>query len=565
MVAGTDSTLLRSDDGVTWQAADHIGLPNGDYGSIIFGRGEFALIGPDGIVFTSPDGVEWRARTIPTGENLKTLAFLGDRYHVAGPDLFLVSPEWQPQLYPIGRSAEDVAFGQNFELQLKTNDPDALFYAKGLPIGLELDPDTGLISGSIQDSGSSRVAWFGVVNGGNTSPLQRIEFRVYPQNGSPPVVTGRSFVAGTVGEALSYGIAFDGSDAGVQVEIEGLPEGLTHSSEFEVSGIPVEAGPFPVTVRLTNLYGTDEAVLQFYVSDAGPGGPEWEAVGPLSAIVSGQVALVPGVNGSPERYFAFGLPDGVQLDSATGRLSGVLLEASVHEFLLVAENAFGRAAMPVELSVTYLEPRASGEVSTVVHRTGDTVSLTAQLWGSDLRFQWLRDGRPLEESEENGVSGAGSAELVLAGAVTPDSGRYRLRAWNEDGEAVSGNVELTVTETYPVWAQRMVPGGANDPNADGLGVGVPNLLAYALGLTPEDRDRLPKILAGVGGSPILEVQLSRTVEEISVVVEHAADPSEWGPYSKDAYHSDADPRSRTLYFDVGDAGDTGFFRVLVGW
>ncbi|HYE30809.1 MAG TPA: immunoglobulin domain-containing protein [Methylomirabilota bacterium] len=122
-----------------------------------------------------------------------------------------------------------------------------------------------------------------------------------------------------------------------------------------------------------------------------------------------------------------GLPfthvDGVAV--ANGRL--MFANAEIHSILLETAGLPAFTSQPQNASVP----------------TGATATFSAAATGSGaLSYQWFKDGTPLVNDAK--VSGATSATLTISGATLADAGSYYLVAANEVGGSTSTSVTLTV-------------------------------------------------------------------------------------------------------------------------
>ncbi|MCA9242730.1 MAG: hypothetical protein KDA32_02150 [Phycisphaerales bacterium] len=71
---------------------------------------------------------------------------------------------------------------------------------------------------------------------------------------------------------------------------------------------------------------------------------------------------------------------------------------------------------------------------------GETLKLFAPLVGSDLRYEWTR----------NDVIVGDTREYVVEAVSPADRGKYRVRIWNECGEAASDELKIDVADGRPV-------------------------------------------------------------------------------------------------------------------
>jgi autotransporter-associated beta strand protein len=136
-----------------------------------------------------------------------------------------------------------------------TNSPTG-YSASGLPAGLTLNPDTGLISGTPALTGSfdASISANNLNGSGTASLLIAIEPPV------PPVISSTASVTGTNGSAFSYQIS--GTNNPTSFSATGLPTGLTvNPATGLITGIPTISGTFNATISGINLGGTGSGIL----------------------------------------------------------------------------------------------------------------------------------------------------------------------------------------------------------------------------------------------------------------------------------------------------------------
>ncbi|HEY3321796.1 MAG TPA: chitobiase/beta-hexosaminidase C-terminal domain-containing protein [Planctomycetota bacterium] len=85
-----------------------------------------------------------------------------------------------------------------------------------------------------------------------------------------PLIGGSLSATGAVGSAFSYGISCTGQ-APISYQVSGLPPGLSFSGS-QITGTPVAAGTFAVTLTATNAGGSDSKTLTITIGAEGTGG-----------------------------------------------------------------------------------------------------------------------------------------------------------------------------------------------------------------------------------------------------------------------------------------------------
>ena len=134
-----------------------------------------------------------------------------------------------------------------FRLRLLVKNGATSFGAAGLPAGLSLDPNTGLITGQPLETGTFAVTLSATNTAGSCTWTMTLVV-----NPHLPWVAGGTFVRAGVGNWLSLEVARDAD----QVEASGLPPGMvTDSRSGLISGAPTAVGDYNISVAASNRFG----------------------------------------------------------------------------------------------------------------------------------------------------------------------------------------------------------------------------------------------------------------------------------------------------------------------
>ena len=171
----------------------------------------------------------------------------------------------------------------------------------------------------------------------------------------PPVITSPLVATGTVGLPFTYQFEAGGATS---VAVTNLPPGLTFDLTLPplhaIVGTPSAAGTFQVGLSATNSQGTTNATLTLTVQPAPTSGPVIKSgtavTGRVGQPFSFQAYTTGGTPGA--RVSASGLPPGLSIDAASGRISGTPAAAgSSAVTLTVTDGAFSTSSI-LQLTVT---------------------------------------------------------------------------------------------------------------------------------------------------------------------------------------------------------------------
>jgi hypothetical protein len=309
-------------------------------------------VDPDG------DGLTWTSTGLPdglaidpaTGEISGTVSFVAaGSYSVTvratddgSPVLFdEVTFKWtviNTNRAPVIADPGPVYFeeGAQVSLPVSASDPDGDLFgyeATGLPPGLQMNPQTGEITGTL---GFDLVETYEVVvavTDFGSPPLsssESFQFNVGEVNRAPQVgsLPDRIDEQGSSATVTPSASDVDGDD--LVFSIVGLPGGITADPATGVmSGTLSQPGTFSVSVTVADRGVpplTAETSFRWQVN-APPGFPTIEPIESLYGLTGDpvDVILIGGhPSGLPITWSALGLPDGLVIDPVTGMITGIL-------------------------------------------------------------------------------------------------------------------------------------------------------------------------------------------------------------------------------------------------
>jgi formylglycine-generating enzyme required for sulfatase activity len=241
------------------------------------------------------------------------------------------------------------AFGYSFSRNV-TAASAATYGAQGLPIGLEIDPQTGVISGIPTQSGNLSAVLEATNEFGTKSA--DVVFAIAPKP-APPVVANTAPQAANANVATSYTI--NATNNPTRYSTSALPEGLLlDPATGTISGTPASPGSYPVTLFATNPGGTGNATVTF---NFGSLVPLPAFTGNLAATAHQEIPfnLTLNATNGDTVPLVFGnstaLPAGLTLNSTTGAISGTPSGPGNFTVRVTAANRAGTTSANLTLSI----------------------------------------------------------------------------------------------------------------------------------------------------------------------------------------------------------------------
>jgi polyisoprenoid-binding protein YceI len=364
---------------------------------------------------------------------------------------------------PLPPATSGAAYSFQFQARATAGLPLVWSVVEGtLPAGLELNAATGRITGiaaeppePVATTEASRAASvpvifaFGVeVSALGRNPSRRtFELTVLPATGEFRITTPAPLAPGTVRRPYAVSFATAGGTLPVSFTLSGrLPAGVSLGADGRLTGVPEEAGTFPLTVQARDAAQRLATRAYEWQVRATAEGPEILS-GPLLPITGGPAPMDVLIEARGGRrpftwsIIAGSLPPGIRFDPVTARLTGTPLQTGVFRFTVRVLDADGLQDLRViELPVT-----ATGEPLQLVTQTlpgvGAGVSYNAALEA--------RGGMPPYRFAV--AEGSLPAGLSLVGAqiqgvpTVPGTSTFRLRLTDEIGFVLHRDFTITTT------------------------------------------------------------------------------------------------------------------------
>ena len=349
--------------------------------------------------------------------------------------------------------------GTAFSFQLtSTGTPAASSYsATGLPAGLSLAAGTGLISGTPTAFGSFAVT-VSATNSAGTGPTSILTISVAPSAAAPVITSSPVINSGKVGEVFAFTLTASPAAVTFAVTNGTLPAGLAlDPATGAISGTPLAAalGQTRVWFAGTNAAGTGLAMEVLFSIAPADTSPVVNSNGTAAAQVGQPFQyVITATNGPLTVFAATGRPAWLALDTATGVLSGIPIEATTTPIsvALAASNA-GGAGNPKTLLLTVAPAPATPVITSTLSASALAgAAFTYQITASETPTSYVATGLPAGLSL-NPTNGALTGTPTVANSYS-----VGLRAANASG---LGSPSTLVLDVAPAAAAPAITSAAS--------------------------------------------------------------------------------------------------------
>ncbi|MEM9775564.1 MAG: putative Ig domain-containing protein, partial [Chloroflexota bacterium] len=301
-----------------------------------------------------------RTMTVETGENdeqIITYFPFPEYEEVHTTTQINQAPQWTqpPNQVTVVNTADS--------LQLEAIDPEndpLTFSATGLPPGLNIDSQSGLISG-IPNQIQSYTVTATVIDGAGNSESVTFTWDVIESN-DPPILEAINDQTNKVGEFVDLRLSGTDPDGDtITYRAEGLPAGLgLTQSNGQISGRPTAPGVFTVRA-FANDGKVDSAPVTFTWTVTPNAVPMITNPGDMTHELNKEVTvqlIATDADGDALTYFAGNLPPGLAIDPVSGLISGIPTELGEFSVTFIVSDGFG--GQDVEsIKWTIIEPAPS--------------------------------------------------------------------------------------------------------------------------------------------------------------------------------------------------------------
>ncbi len=350
------------------------------------------------------------------------------------------SPFNRPQVISAATARGTVgeAFDYTILHQLETGDSFLGYQVANLPRGLAYNAATQHIIGTPIASGSFAVTITVISSFGSSEPLPlQIEIARASQL---PAVTNPAVVYGETGVELTFQITSSTAPV-LAYAAANLPRGLVLDRfTGEIQGRPTIAGKHISHISVATSAGTSRPLEVCFHIEAGITAPQITRAVTLSGTQGDEISAQIIATGLPEhgvgnplpdgyRYDVDNLPEGLQLDSQTGIISGILLHQGVTYFDVWASNEAGegnqrRGYVNVHLNYS-AHPQIIGpaQVTMIPNQTKNL-----QINALNASYYRLYAGRLLSSPPTDGTTGSYSIKALRSGTQYVAAYAYNRRS-----------------------------------------------------------------------------------------------------------------------------------------
>jgi len=306
------------------------------------------------------------------------------------------APEAAPTINDAGEQASHEGDTVSLPITARDSDGDPLkFAAVGLPQGLSINPNSGVISGTVSYQAAES---FGGFNGESRYDVTIIAADGHGGNGSmtftwyvddtfrPPVFDNPGSQSSAKGQLVSLPISATAPDGGqINYGATGLPPGLSIDPiTGEISGVPAANAstdtPYTVTVGALAQNGVSylsSTTFDWSVTPALDPTPQVQGIPDQTTLAGTDVWLTMTAadpNNAPLTWSANGLPPGLSIDPATGLITGSITASAdtqpFYEVIVTASNGTASDVQAFGWNVSFLYFYGSATES---NREGDNV------------------------------------------------------------------------------------------------------------------------------------------------------------------------------------------------
>ena len=339
--------------------------------------------------------------------------------------------------------------GNSVSLQIGASGSSTLSYsATGLPSGLSISEDAGLITGTVSTVGEySSTVTVSDSNGGSANIT--FTWVVAVADNEPPVVSDPGVQDGIVEESVNLQIEASGS-APLSYNATGLPTGLSINEDTGlIFGTLSTAGEYSSTVTVTdsNSESAQITITWLIILGGEVDPPTVTNPGIQESQVGDSISLQIEASGvSPLSYSATGLPTGLSISESTGLISGTLSAVGEYSSKVAVNDSDSNSGL-TEISFTWQVSADSNSPSSISFDFETDQGWVRNAEGADTASsgKWERTNPSLTSYRGLVLQPENAAEGDFALITDGRSGRYAGSFDIDNGVTTmkSPNIDLT--------------------------------------------------------------------------------------------------------------------------
>jgi large repetitive protein len=311
---------------------------------------------------------------------------------------------------------------------------------------------------------SSFMATITATSAGDTTKSATVNLTVAV---APSISTAAgALTGGTVGSAYSVTLAGAGGIAPYTWSLAAgsLPAGLSLGAGTGIiSGTPAAAGSPSFTVKLTDSGSPALTSSTMYsIGIAAPPAIVFGAPmlpnGTVGTAYSGSVSATGGAGGLTYALASGALPEGLQLNTATGTITGTPTAAAVSTFTVKATDAYGDTGTSASYSITTANPALKITTSTLPAGTAGTAySQTLAASGGAGGYTWsVTSGQSSLSAVGLSVSTAG---VVSASSPTQGTATFTVKVTDSASNTATQMLSVTINGALSITTANTLPSG----------------------------------------------------------------------------------------------------------
>ncbi len=309
------------------------------------------------------------------------------------------------------------------------------FSATGLPIGVTINANTGVISGAASADGNYQI----VVKVTDTNGLSATKTLTLLTTTKPVITTSASLPAVVAGvlatpiqQTKTQGTAPIAATGAWSIDNGSLPAGMTlDPNTGAISGTPTTGGRYSFTVKLVDTAGEIATKTETLQVNSGPtittSPLTYKIYKSIATAISNTVSIGTGALQSVNGWIASGLPAGLSINGTTGVISGTPTVPGDYQVTVRATDVnslFDEETLTISVAtkpiITTASPLAPGVIG---------IAIT-----------------PIAQTKTDGT-----APIAATGAWTLDSGALPIGlAMNPNTGEITGTPTVTGTFTFAV-------------------------------------------------------------------------------------------------------------------